>query len=356
MDMKFIGKRLPFTQNEKKIILSLFLLFLCLIISLSPKNSLDTKAEARFVNSFAQEEDSINTFLLANKKDEFTEKIHELLLLKYPSKVVAALEKTSEKEYIFNDTFLLINYKGSSYLENSPREYNLKVDFNEIKDYLNFKVNLSKEYVNENGFDYDPNKITVVFTFDDSPNSDKTEEILRNLEDYKMSATFYMVGNKLNIYPETVKKVALSHSEIGYHSYNHQSFTLQKEAEIKEEFYSSDDILYTLTGKHFMQTRPPYGAYNNDILLYLDTTFITWSIDTLDWKFRDSKYVYNKVLKELNDGDIILFHDSYKSTVEATTRLMETLYLNDIQIVSVSQYASLKGLDLKKHEVYSSFK
>lgn len=290
-----------------------------------------------------------------NKIGDMNKKISELLYYKYPTAVASLLDNYAQKDYLFYDSYILIKYNLSQEILETNRCFDLKVYYYEIKDYLNFEVPIYS-YKNEDGFDYDENKITIVFSFDDGPNGKKTQNILNTLEDYKMSATFFMLGNKLLNDEETVKKVTNSHSEVGYHSFNHTSFIKQKISEVKNEYQTSNEIFYSLTSHYFKYTRPPYGSYNQKVLESIDTPFVRWDIDTNDWKYHDAEYITKYVLENYSNGDIILFHDSYDTTVKAINKLVPILYNLDVQVLSITEYTKLKNINLENHKMYFDFK
>ncbi|MGN1379844.1 MAG: polysaccharide deacetylase family protein [Bacilli bacterium] len=310
---------------------------------------------SKIIDYKTNKEITFEDILKSNKIGDTNKKISELLYYKYPTAIASLLDNYAEKEYLFYDSYILIKYNLSKDVLDTNRFFDLKIYYNEIKNYLNFEVP-PYSYQNEDGFDYDKNKITIVFSFDDGPNNIKTKNILNTLEDYKMSATFFMLGNKLLNDKETVKKVANSHSEVGYHSYEHTYFTKQKITEVKEEYLKSNEIFYNITGKNLKYTRPPYGSYNEKVLKSIDTPFVRWDIDTNDWRYHDDEYIKNYVLENYSDGDIILFHDSYDTTVKAINKLVPLLYNLDVQVLSISEYTKLKNINLENHKMYFNFK
>ena len=175
------------------------------------------------------------------------------------------------------------------------------------------------------------------------------------LESHNMSATFFMVGNKMSSQKDLVKKVYNSNSEIGYHSYDHTLFTKNKIKNIINDFDKTNKIYYEITKDYLSLTRPPYGEYNNKILKALNTSFILWDKDTHDWKYKDTDFIVKYVLENANDKDIILFHDSYKTTVKAVKKLIDILYENNIKVLSVTNYAKENNIKLE-NKVYYSFK
>ncbi|MBR4230924.1 MAG: polysaccharide deacetylase family protein [Bacilli bacterium] len=309
--------------------------------------------QCHFIDLYLGKEITINDFIKKKSKASFDSKINSLLKLKYPTSVIKEIDKM-DKAYFLGEKELYIYYNNTNQIETS-RKFNLKVDYNEIKDYITFVPSLNKNYQNEDGYNYDPNKISVAFTFDDGPSENNTLNLIKSLEDYKMSATFFMVGYKYEKYADIIKKVEESHSEVGYHSYSHTRFTQQTSSQIISDFANSDRIFYKITGNHLKLTRPPYGSYNADVLNSIDNAFIRWNIDTNDWQYKDVNYIVNYVLDNIKNHAIILFHDSYETSVEAASILMEKLYYKDIQVVSVSKLAELTNTILENHNIYYSF-
>lgn len=315
----------------------------------------NNKVVSKILDYKTNKELPFDDIIKKNKIGDMNKKISELLYYKYPTAVASLLDNYAQKDYLFYDSYILIKYNLSQEILETNRCFDLKVYYYEIKDYLNFEVPIYS-YKNEDGFDYDENKITIVFSFDDGPNGKKTQNILNTLEDYKMSATFFMLGNKLLNDEETVKKVAHSHSEVGYHSFNHTSFIKQKLSELKNEYQTSNEIFYNLTNHYFKYTRPPYGSYNQKVLESIDTPFVRWDIDTNDWRYHDAEYITKYVLENYSNGDIILFHDSYDTTVKAINKLVPILYNLDVQVLSISDYTKLKNINLENHKMYFDFK
>ncbi|MBE6155695.1 MAG: hypothetical protein E7164_02955 [Firmicutes bacterium] len=312
--------------------------------------------ESHFISISQKKEITINELIKDECEKDFLEKERELLLLKYPQKYVELLLSAAEKIYVFQDDYLEVNY-NVIHLINTKRTFNLKMYYKEIADYLEFSIHINPEVQNENGFIYDPNKVSISFTFDDGPNGKRTQALIAALEDYKMTATFFMVGNKLYNDANTVKIVYDSHSEVGYHSYKHAYFTMQSEAVIKEEFAISNQILSEITGGGQLKlTRPPYGAYDKKTLNAIDNVFVRWDLDTNDWRYRDVQYIIDYVLNNYSDGSIVLFHDTYQTSIDAAVALIDTLYLLDVQVLSITDLANLKGINLQLHEMYYDFK
>lgn len=317
------------------------------------------KIESHFVDLKEKKEVLLDDFVKSEMKTAFYAKIYELLQTKYPSYIAQILNESAAKTITFTIDKLKIQYEDVEQKIDIKDNYFLDVKYSVINPYLKFNINIKDEQDNENqtnNFVYDKNKISVAFSFDDGPNGDKTITLVNELEKRNMSATFFMVGYKLNNDIEAVKHVHNSHSEIGYHSWNHTDFKKQSKEKIIEEFNKTDNIINEITGGHLYLTRPPYGSYNKTTLEALQTPLIRWNLDTNDWRYRDVEHIKKYVLENISDGSIILFHDTYDTTIEAAVWLMEELKNRDIQVMNVTELARLKDIQLSGHNVYYSFK
>jgi peptidoglycan/xylan/chitin deacetylase (PgdA/CDA1 family) len=299
----------------------------------------------------------ISDLIKMDHYENFKNKIKELVALKFPKFIADSLNYgNGTMTYILKETELIIYFYDFSISPKPQEELTLTVDYHEIKDDVNFPVHLKDEYENENGFNYDPAKKTVALTFDDGPNGSKTLKLVELLTQNKMHATFFMVGNRMASAPNVITEVLKSGNEIGSHSYNHKNLTrLKKEALIEEES-STNTIYKSITGQDLKLLRPPYGNVNNTMKENLNLIFINWNLDTEDWRYRDVDHIYQSVLNNVKDGDIILMHDLYDTTVAAVEKLMPELYVRGFQVVGISELANLKGVTLETHEVYRQIK
>ena len=290
-----------------------------------------------------------------NDTNGFNEKIKELLFLKYPRFIAEALLNNTHNVYYFKDNELVVYYYDYVIDPMPTEELYLRVNYNEIKNYLKIDITLDETYNNENGFIIDNTKKYIALTFDDGPGK-YTSKLVGYLNDGFAHATFFMQGSRLNSYKTAVKDVASSGSEIAYHSYKHQYFKNQTMSEIKSDLEKSNKDLNNLIGETFKMVRPPYGSINDEIKKVLDMPIILWNIDTEDWKNKDSSYLVNYVLENVSPGDIILFHDIHETSVEAIPTLLKELYVKGYQVVTVSELAAIYNKELKSRETYRSFK
>lgn len=192
----------------------------------------------------------------------------------------------------------------------------------------------------------------VALTFDDGP-SGFTKEIVSLLKEYNYNATFFILGNKLNIdYKEILQESLKNGNEIGIHGFSHKSFTRLKMSELEDEINKSKKYVYNLTGYTPILVRPPYGNINNSIRKFGYGPYILWNNDTLDWKLRDAKKIYNRLANSIEENNIILMHDTYLTTYKALELILPYLKENNYKVVTVSKLFAINGKTLENTKSY----
>ncbi len=313
----------------------------------------ELKYESHIYNNKNGLEVEIDSLIKEDKIDDFWYKVYELLALKYPEFIVNGIkDSVGINAFDIKDNEMTIYFMNYTIEPTISELLTLKVNYNEIKDYIDFSCKLDKDYTNENGFSYSSSKKTIALTYDDGPSGDKTEKILSILEKNKARATFFMVGNKMVADKNTVLKVYESGNEIGSHTYAHANLKRQTKEERAKDLKKTDDIYNQITGDQIKLLRPPYGAYKKDMLEEFNYSLVLWNIDTEDWRYNGVDRIIDVVLDNLSDGSIILMHDSYNRTIDATEKLLPLLYAKGYQVVSVSELAKLKGVELEKNFAY----
>ena len=196
----------------------------------------------------------------------------------------------------------------------------------------------------------------VALTFDDGPSS-FTEEIIDLLQKYDYNATFFVLGNKLNLnYKDILKKSIKNGNEIGVHGYSHRSFTKMRQATMEEEITKTKKYIKNLTGYESTLVRPPYGNITKTIKNYNLGPYILWNNDTLDWKLRDANKISSRLINSIEDKSIILMHDTYLTTFKALEIILPYLKENNYVVTTVSKIYELNGITLESNKSYRYIK
>lgn len=189
----------------------------------------------------------------------------------------------------------------------------------------------------------DTSKKVVALTYDDGP-SKYTNELLDVLKDNDAVATFFVIGNKVNIYSDTLVKAINNGNEIGNHSYNHKWLTKLTTEDFKKQISQTQDVIYDNTGYTPINFRPTYGSINSNIRKNINLNVVLWNVDTMDWKYKSVDRIVSRATKKTNDLDIILMHDTRKRTVEATKKIIPELKKQGFQFVTVSELQEIKKI------------
>ena len=207
--------------------------------------------------------------------------------------------------------------------------------------------------------DLDPDKPMVALTFDDGPNGGNTLSIMDSLNKYNGRATFFMAGYKISEQPDIVKKVSEQGHEVANHSRDHLYADNLSESQQQEQMESVNEQVKAITGEYPTLFRCP-GNIDGVYYRKSNMPLISWSIDTMDWKTKNSQSTYEAITKVFDkgfnlDGDIVLMHDLQDSTPSAVEKICKYLDEKGYQMVTVSELAHYRGVELQGGEIYNYF-
>lgn len=183
----------------------------------------------------------------------------------------------------------------------------------------------------------------IALTFDDGPHPHLTHEILEVLDKYDVKATFFMVGINVVNYPDAAREVISRGHEVGNHTYSHCRVLRQNEESLNEELGRCEDVLEELCEYRPRLFRPPEGAitqYVKHCSENSDYRLILWSLDTKDWKEKNTARIVQAVLENVQPGDIILMHDYIginSKTPQALDMILSGLVKQGYEPVTVSR-------------------
>ena len=200
----------------------------------------------------------------------------------------------------------------------------------------------------------DPDKPMLALTFDDGPSA-HTDRLLDAFAEHGGKGTFFVVGNLVGDRPETMVRMAAEGHEIAGHSWNHRQLTTLGGEDLQKQLLNTRAKIYDITGVDAILMRPPYGSFNDDVKAACreyGIAMVNWSVDTLDWKYRDANTVYQSVMNQAKDGAIILCHDLHGTTVDAMERAIPDLIAEGYQLVTVSQLLTSQGGEIEAGKVY----
>ena len=170
------------------------------------------------------------------------------------------------------------------------------------------------------------------------------------LSKYGYTATFFVLGNRIPGGDALAYAVSKG-CEIGIHGFTHEIYYDKcSDAEYKEEIEkTAAAIEKAIPGYNIRLMRPIGGRISDERLAASPYSIIFWSVDSADWEYKyasgDSDEVaaekvntiVDNIMNGLRDGDVILMHDIYQSTYDATLLLLERLHAEGYEVVTVSE-------------------
>ncbi|GIP39276.1 polysaccharide deacetylase family sporulation protein PdaB [Paenibacillus sp. J31TS4] len=198
----------------------------------------------------------------------------------------------------------------------------------------------------------------IALTFDDGPDPTETPIILDLLKEYNAHATFFVVGNRVDKFPELVKRELAEGHELANHTYHHSYFRKQASvSRFRDEVRRTQESIQSVTGQRPHLFRPPGGYYSETLVQaareagYL-TVLWSWHQDTKDWQSPGVDKIVGKVLSNARNGDIVLFHDHverHPQTAAALKEILPELQKRGFRFVTVSELLQYR----KSRQVHS---
>lgn len=151
----------------------------------------------------------------------------------------------------------------------------------------------------------------IALTFDDGPNPKYTPQLLDLLNKYGVKATFFVVGSKVEAYPDIIKRMSQEGHAIGIHHYEHISSWILSPIQLKKQLLMTEKAISECTNQEVTVYRPPWGHFNLfSLLLGAKYKIIMWSHIFGDWKVaKGKKGLSEQLLSATEPGSILLLHD-----------------------------------------------
>lgn len=180
----------------------------------------------------------------------------------------------------------------------------------------------------------------ISVTFDAAWGNEDTQTLIDILAKYGVRATFFVVGQWVDKYPESVRALKDAGHEIMSHSNTHAHYPQLTRQQMIADARTCADKIEAVTGVRPTLFRPPYGEYNDTVVGAMREagfTTIQWDVDSLDWKNPGADAICTRVLERVKPGSIVLFHNAASQTPQALPRILETLIARGYHFLPVSE-------------------
>ena len=180
----------------------------------------------------------------------------------------------------------------------------------------------------------------VSISFDAAWGNEDTQQLIDILGKYDVTATFFVVGDWVDKYPESVKALADAGHEVMNHSDHHDHYPQLSAQQIIADLNACNDKIEAVTGTRPTLVRPPYGDYDDASINAIRSAGmepIQWDVDSLDWKEISASEITCRVLERVQPGSIVLFHNAALHTPEALPGVIEGLLQQGYTFLPISQ-------------------
>jgi peptidoglycan/xylan/chitin deacetylase (PgdA/CDA1 family) len=188
----------------------------------------------------------------------------------------------------------------------------------------------------------------ITLTFDDGPH-EMTVLVLDVLRQYNAKATFFCIGKNIEAHPDILKKIIDEGHTVGNHSYGHSPFfDFYRKKQVIAEIEQTDALIESVLGKKPILFRPPYGVTNPSIRRALAVTqhkTIGWNIRSLDGGSKNEKFIFDRIIKRIKPGGIVLLHDTSIQTVNVLEQLLSFLQKNNYSVVPLEELLNIKAYE-----------
>lgn len=177
----------------------------------------------------------------------------------------------------------------------------------------------------------------VALTFDDGPHPVYTKALLDGLAQRNVHATFFVIGKNIEGREELITRMQKEGHLIGNHTYDHVRICDLSGEAACEQIEKTSALIREITGEDTEFVRPPFGEWNKSMECSFRMIPVLWDVDPLDWTTKNVSLVEQRILDTVKDGDIILLHDCYESSVEAALDIVDRLQAQGYKFVTVEE-------------------
>ncbi len=190
-----------------------------------------------------------------------------------------------------------------------------------------------------------PNEANIALTFNISWGEERVHEILSRLDEHEVQATFFLSGEWAERHPDIVEKITELNHEIGMLGYRYKSYLDQKVDQVRKDIIYAKEVFAKLGHDNIKYIRTPSGHFNEEIIELaesLQLQVVHWNINSNDWTNPGTDEIIDTVMKETDNGDIVLFHasDAVKQTEKALQTILPALAEKGFSFVPISQLMS----------------
>lgn len=199
------------------------------------------------------------------------------------------------------------------------------------------KNNRKKEQQEKAAEEEDAQEKKIAITFDDGPHPVYTKKLLDGLKERDVKATFFVLGENAEKYPEIIERMKEEGHIIGNHTYTHIQLRSSNRQQFRDELVLTNETIKEITGQEVQYVRPPYGTWDKKLEEELNMFPVLWNVDPNDWCTGSADKVTRRITDKAKENSIILLHDCYQSSVDAALASIDILTERGYEFVTVEE-------------------
>ena len=180
----------------------------------------------------------------------------------------------------------------------------------------------------------------VALTFDDCGDVTAWRSIVATLHRHGRHVAFFCIGSEVDAHPGLSRRLVTQGNLLCNHSWSHPDLTTLDARGIKRELHRARNVMHRLTGSRCRYMRPPYGAYNREVLRVAGQLgyrrAVLWSVDPRDWTQPGEAAITSRVLSETHAGSIVLLH-VLPETARALPDILRGLHEKGLSVTLLSK-------------------
>jgi peptidoglycan-N-acetylglucosamine deacetylase len=182
----------------------------------------------------------------------------------------------------------------------------------------------------------------IALTFDDGPYPVFTPMLLDVLHDLQVPATFFLIGQDAQQWPEITERIESDGNEIADHTYTHPNLDQESPDQVRQEILAGGDALWALAHDPASRTlmRPPHGRYTErtlQIAQRLGYSVVLWTDDSGDWRTVTVPQLERHLLAYATAPEIVLLHSGKLATIEALPYVVQRFKAAGYRFVTVGE-------------------
>lgn len=193
----------------------------------------------------------------------------------------------------------------------------------------------SSESVDSDAVCMEEKKIAI--TFDDGPHPIYTPMLLDGLRERGIKATFFVIGENAQEYPEIIEQMKEDGHLIGNHTFHHIQLRDTNYLTFRKELIATNETISKITGDEVIFVRPPYGTWDKMLDKDLNMIPVLWTVDPVDWATCDEGQIITNTIRKVKENDIILLHDVYETSVNAALAVIDEEIKRGYSFVTVDE-------------------